>query len=251
MVTSSPSRAIVPDRLPSIRCRTAASASPGATFGAASSSRLAAFVPPYGSPGTPSQWNGSVSRRPRSGMVDRGMIWSPPVTTGVFSTHSSWSVWPSGWQLAQPKVPVREELADSNATRPRLTCGSVGSSSGTVSTVRGAAGSVRSTSETLFSTAFSTHARRVSPASSSATPRGTAPTSQRPRTAPVVASTVNSASEAAAVATSVRSSDVTAIAYGVASAAPGPGSAGGGGSRSKKVSSPPSGFPPTRFTLVI
>ena len=162
----------------------------------------------------PSQWNGAVSRRPRTGIVLRGMIWLPPVTTGVSSTQSSWSVWPSGWQLAHENVPVVDAFAVLNAIRPRLNAGCVGSSSGTVASTRGAVASDRSTSVTVSARAFNTQAFRPS----RAIPRGPAPTSTRPSTAPLATSTVNSLSDAAAVAISVLSSAVTCTANGVASA---------------------------------
>lgn len=41
---------------------------------------VAPFGPPNGSPASPLQRNGSVSRSPRIGMVRRGGIWSQPVT---------------------------------------------------------------------------------------------------------------------------------------------------------------------------
>ena len=146
--------------------------------------------------------------------------------------YGYWSVCPSGWQLAQAKVPVLDAFASLNAIRPRLKSGSLGSLSPMVAETLGFAGPERSTRETLLASAFSTQARNGAPASvlSSATPRGTQSVSTRPSTSPVSASTVNSRWDAAAVTTSVESSLLTAIPNGVASARSLPGLPGGNGS---------------------
>ncbi len=193
----------------------------------------------------PSQWNGAVSRSPRTGMVLRGMIWLPPVTIGVSSTQSNWSVWPSGWQLAQANVPVVDAFAVLNAIRPRLNTGCVGSSSAIVATAFGFARSERSTRVTVSARAFNTQAEPPS----RAMPRGPAPTSTRPSTAPLAASTVNSLSDAAAVATSVASSGVAQMANGVANESSRLGWTGGSGSRSKNTGF--SALPSLNATLVM
>ena len=194
-----------------------------------------------------------MSRSPRTGIVERGGICVHPRRSqiGVASTQTSWSVWPSGWQLSHEKVPVDDAPASLNAMRPRLTAGCVGSSRVTVAATPGLAGSLTSTSETVLATALRTQARdgRPSAADSRAMPRGTAPTSTRPSTAPLSASTVNRVSDPAADATSVESSPLTWIANGVASAAPGAGCAGGNGSSSMNSGTPHA--PPRQSTRVI
>ena len=171
----------------------------------------------------------------------RGWIWSQPRSQrGVSSTHNSWSVCPSGWQLAHAKVPVLDASALLKAMRPRFRSGSVGSSSAMVASTAGAAGSDTSTTDTLFPSAFSTQARDGAPAAvlPRATSRGMAPTSARPSTAPVSASTVNTRLDAAAVTTRVESSPLTAMPNGVARASSRGGSAGGRGSSSKNAGAP-------------
>ena len=132
---------------------------------------------------------------------------------------------------------MEEASASLKAMRPRLTTGWVGSSRAMVAVTMGAAGLLKSTTETLLSKAFNTHAICAAPAvlEASATPRGPAPTATRPNTAPDSASTVNTLSEPAAVATKVRSSSLTWMPKGVARAMPGAGWTGGKGSKSKKV----------------
>ena len=139
------------------------------------------------------------------------MIWLPPVTIGVFSTQSNWSVWPSGWQLAQENVPVVDAAAVLNAMRPCFTIGSVGSSSVTDAVTLRFAGSARSTRETVLATAFNTHAWLAFPSlpDIKASPRGTASTSTLPSISPEAALTVNTLSDPAAVATIVLSSSLT------------------------------------------
>ena len=237
LVLLSPTSFMVEARPASMRKRALLSGRAGSALGATRSKTWAELLPPYGSPGMPSQWNGAVSRRPRMGMVERGMIWLPPVTRGVSSTQRSWSVWPSGWQLAQENVPVVEAAAVVKAIRPRFRVGGVGSTRGMVACKTGLARLASSTTETEFSAALSTHARFCA---SSAIPCGTAPTCVRPSTAPLRASTVKSVSEPAAEATSVVSSSVTWRANGVARAAPGAGCCGGSGSRSKRRALPAS-----------
>ena len=129
-----------------------------------------------------------------------------------------------------------EASAALKAMRPCLTTGSVGSSSVIVAATRGASSKLKSTTETEFSTAFSTHACRGAPlgAETKAIPRGAAPTATRPSTVPSLASTVNSLFEPAAVATKVASSSLTWMPNGVARAMPSAGCSGGNGSRSKR-----------------
>ena len=183
-----------------------------------------------------------MSRRPRTGIVDRGGICVQPSRSqkGVSSTQTSWSVWPSGWQLSHENVPVDEAPASWNAMRPRLMTAGVGSARVTVAATPGDAGVERSTSDTVLATAFRTQARDGAPPASDsrAMPRGTAPTAVRPSTSPLAASTVNSLSDPAAETTSVASSSLIAIANGVASASPAAGCAGGSGSSSMNSGSP-------------
>ena len=165
-----------------------------------------------------------MSRRPRTGIVRRGGTWvqpsssrasagapSPRAQGGVSSTQISWSVWLSGWQLSQENVPVEDASASLKAMRPCLASAGVGSSRAIVFTTLRLRGEDIVTSDTELPTAFSTQARRGAPASfeTSATPRGAAPTLTRPRMRPLSASTVNSLSEPAAVATSTASSSLT------------------------------------------
>ena len=119
-------------------------------------------------------------------------------------------MWPSGWQLAQEKVPVVDASASLNQERPSLTSGCVGSSRRINSTSSKLAGSVTSTTETVLATALRTQAWAALPRSevSKAIPRGTAPTAMRPSTAPLAASTVKSLSDPAAETTSVESSSL-------------------------------------------
>ena len=102
-----------------------------------------------------------------------------------------------------------EAAAVSNAIRPRLTAGWVGSLSVMVEMTCGASRLVRSTRLTVLATALSTHAEASRPSfCCNAIPRGTAPTSTRPNTLPLLTSTVNTLSEAAADTTSVESSSL-------------------------------------------
>ncbi len=148
---------------------------------------------------------------PRTGMVERGSSWSQVVQVAPI-THMSWSLWPSGWQLAQAKVPLEEPAAVLKAMRPSRTASGVGSSpTGTVATAESAPPGPTSTTLTLLPRVFSTYAVPVAKPSgeSKATPRGMSPTSSVSSTPPgprAAVSTVAIRLEAAAVTTSSESS---------------------------------------------
>jgi hypothetical protein len=71
--------------------------------------------------------------------------------------HRIWSMCASGWQLAQEKLPVEEAKALWNAARPRRTSSGSGSPNSAILAVGARAdGLETSTTETVFSTEFST-----------------------------------------------------------------------------------------------
>ena len=83
------------------------------------SAPISPLLPPNGSPSAPSQCSGSVPLRPRTGIVLRASSWSQPLKVhSAPITQSSWSTWPSGWQLPHEKVPVVEPAAALKAMRP-------------------------------------------------------------------------------------------------------------------------------------
>ena len=120
---------------------------------------VAPLRPPKGSPSVPSQCSGSVPVRPRTGMVVRSSS-SPlqaPKKHAPPMRHSSWSMLPSGWQLSQEKVSFVEANAFMKAMRPLRTASGVGSLPTRIFfRWSRALGSRTSTTETVFSSVFST-----------------------------------------------------------------------------------------------